>query len=408
MSQFNLTKQSDENERQYIWRICSAKDEGILDLNWQEVADLLNKELHGDSELCYGESVYRKSYSTAKAYYKDVFSKQETPSIIRQLEDRKLELAKESRRVQDQRREYRKYLTQDARLEHLEHTIGEAAYGVGAHLPLLSPCSVKREAGNSEAVLFLADWHYGMTTDNIWNQYNTQICADRARELVEKTIVYLQRHKTKTLHIALLGDACAGAIHVGTRVESEEVVCEQIIHVSELIAECVAALAPYVENAVIYSTYGNHCRTIQNKHDSIHRDNMERLIAWWLRERLRDLPNVAVVEQDELGELIHIQVCNRNLIASHGDLERLNSMGLTFHALFAQKYGLDVHYVVMADKHHLEHTEKLGVDAMIVPAMCGTDEYAHNKRLYSDPAQVLMMFTPDNGRECVYHIKFSK
>lgn len=407
---FDCKRRPDENDRQYIWRICSAKDTGLLRLSWDEVTDLLNDVLYGDSELRYTESVYRKSYHTAKAYYDDVFKKElAAPTVIEQLEAKQEEIDKATKRLQDQRREYRRHVTLQARMEHLHETIAEAAQDLNKNLPLLQLDQRELEiaSGDTEAVLFLSDWHYGMTADNLWNYYDTDICYSRAMELVRKTIVYLHRHQTKTLHVVLLGDACAGAIHVGTRVESEETVCDQLIHVSELFAEVIAALAPHVGHVNVYTTYGNHTRTIQNFSDSIHRDNMERIIGWWLKERLED-SNITVVEEDRYGELIHVPVCGHNLIATHGDLDKFRDMGTYFHTIFSQKYGLDVHYVVVGHWHHTESVERLGIDATIAPAMCGPDEYAHTKRLYSDPAQMLMMFSPTEGRECVYTIKFSQ
>lgn len=41
----NLHKLPDENERQYIWRLASAKDNGTLDLSWPELTEIFNAEL---------------------------------------------------------------------------------------------------------------------------------------------------------------------------------------------------------------------------------------------------------------------------------------------------------------------------------------------------------------------------
>lgn len=412
MDAFDFKRLKDENERQYIWRICSAKGSGLIELSWEDVARIINDELYGDSDLQYTESVYRKSYHTAKAYYDDVFCQMsQAPVALRQLEEKHAEIDRATKRLQDQRREYKKLQTLQARMEHLHDTIVEIAQDLNKKLPLLQTERKEKEiaVGETNAVLFLSDWHYGMTTDNLWGKYNTDICAARAKELVEKTIEYLKRHHVGTLHVVLLGDALAGAIHVGTRIEAEEAVCEQLIHVSELFAEVIDSLAPYVEDVKVYSTYGNHSRTVQKFSDSIHRDNMERIIGWWLKERLSSHHNnITVLEESKYGELIHVPVCGYNLIASHGDLDNFKDVGTYLHTIFTQKYGIDVHHVVIGHWHRAESIERLGIHATIAPAMCGPDEYAHTKRLYSDAAQMLMMFTPDSGCECVYTIKFSR
>lgn len=56
-----------ENEEQYIWRIGQAKDAGEIDLSWEQIADLINKELYEDRPL--SEAAFRKPYQSAKRFY---------------------------------------------------------------------------------------------------------------------------------------------------------------------------------------------------------------------------------------------------------------------------------------------------------------------------------------------------
>lgn len=64
----NLQKVSDESQLEYIWRLCSAKDNGVLELTWVELADILNKELIDDESEYLGESAYRKKVPTSKGF----------------------------------------------------------------------------------------------------------------------------------------------------------------------------------------------------------------------------------------------------------------------------------------------------------------------------------------------------
>ena len=57
----DLKKQNNENERQYIWRLASAKDSGLLDMTWEELSDVLNDELREEDET-YNSSASRKPY----------------------------------------------------------------------------------------------------------------------------------------------------------------------------------------------------------------------------------------------------------------------------------------------------------------------------------------------------------
>lgn len=404
----NTGKEPEETERQYIWRICAAKDHGLLDASWEETAQIINAGLGKEEDEYLCESAYRKSYQIARDYYADVFSKETSASRQEEYRTQQETLYKLKTQVRDQRREYNKDLAREARAEHLHETIRECVNGLAALPPLTVPDYYSSDDG-TEAVLFLSDWHYGLVTDNVWNKYSPKITRLRVGETVAATIEILQRHKVNTLHVVLLGDMVAGAIHTSVRVEAEEKVCEQLIHVSELLAEALASLSDFAPQIEVYCTYGNHARTIQNARDSVHGDNMERIIPWWLKERLRDFVNIRIVPEEECayGELLNIPVGDWHLAAAHGDLDKPSTAGVTLSTMFQRKFGVPIDYVALGHWHHAESVDILGIDTTVVPALCGTDGYAHSRRLYSHPGQTVMVFTPEIGRECVYTIRFS-
>lgn len=399
-----LQKRIDENESQYIWRVGQAKDAGLIDFTWEQLTPILNTQLNIEETEWRGESAWRKKYRVMQQAYDDVFSKLQFSELhMAEIETKTKELFKAKKQFQDQRRECRKLWTAEARFDNLTEKLIESVN----HLCKIKPLTFEDyiiNAGNSEAVIAWADWHYGMVTDNIWNQYNTDICRQRVSKFVSKAIKYIQRHNVKVLHIMLLGDAAHGSIHTGCRVASEEDVCDQLMQSSEIMAEAINELSSYVSEVNVYATYGNHLRTIQNKNDSIHSDNMEKIIPWWLEQRLQNNNKVNIVKSDYY-EFIYLNVCGYNIVGAHGDLEKFKQFGLTVNTLFTKKYGKTIDYTVSADKHHIEEFETMGIESILVRSLCGTDEYANNNRLYSAPGQTLMIFTPEDGRECTYNIK---
>lgn len=399
-----LQKRVDENESQYIWRIGQAKDSGVIDATWSELSPTLNRELDIDETEWRGESAWRKRYRVMQQAWDDVFSKQKfSDSRIIEIEDQIHELFKIKKQVQDQRRELRNILTPDARFNNLTEKLIESANSLCKIKPLEFEDYVLTPS-DSEAVIAWSDWHYGMVTDNIWNKYNTEICRQRVSTFVSKAIERIQKHNVKTLHIMLLGDVAHGAIHNGCRVASEEDVCDQLMQSSEIMAEAINELSSYVAEVNVYATYGNHLRTVQNKNDSIHSDNLEKLVPWWLEQRLQNNNRVNIIKS-EYYEFLYLNVCGYNIVGAHGDLEKFKQFGLTVNTLFTKKYGKTIDYTVSADKHHIEEFETMGVESILVRSLCGTDEYANNHRLYSAPGQTLMIFTPEDGRECTYNIK---
>lgn len=304
----------------------------------------------------------------------------------------------------DQRREYNAILTKEAREENLMDFLKDAVRDLNEKCPLLPRYTdVPMPSSENEAILVLSDWHYGMTANNVWNRYDTGICRERVEELRKKVIPRLMLHDVAILHVFVLGDMCNGAIHVTSRVASEEHVVDQLIHVSEIIAELINDLEGYVAHTNVYCTYGNHMRTVANFKDSIHADNMERVIPWWLKERFSGTDRVTVVDTGR-DEIMRAVVCGTEVCGVHGDLDGNKDAILTLSQIYERAYGRKPRYVFSGHYHSLSDTESCGITAIRAGGLCGTDEFAKNKRLFSEPSQTLAIF--ERGQlDALYHIR---
>lgn len=398
----SLTKSADESELRYIYRIGTLRDNGLIDKTWAELADVMNGELR-DPDEAWSESAYRKKYALMKQCCEE-FGFKESNSEEEDLRRLREEIQKEKRKLYDQRREYNKLVVSDARAEHLTDELIEVAQQMAQKVPLLPhqvyhPSTVPQK----EAVLCFSDWHYGLVTDNIWNKYDPEICRNRVTKLIKYVTQYLFDGNINTLHIVMLGDAAHGAIHTTCRVKAEEDTCDQLMHVAEILAETINELSDYVDEVKVYSCYGNHMRTIQNKSESVHSDNMEKIIPWWIKQRLKSNNKVEVVES-EYKEFTKLNIFGYNICCVHGDLDNFKDIGVTVNTLFSRLFGETIDYTISGDKHHLEEFERFGIESILVRSLCGADDYANEKRLYAKPGQTLIVFNDVYGRECTYHI----
>ena len=401
--EYNLTTETYEQ----LLADCSNKVQKISDLDWSEICDKYNLDFNPDTIRKGAQpplvgSAFVSEYYKWKESQKDSDTKED--SYFKELQIQKDAIYKEKRKLYDQRREYNKLLISDARAEHLCEELIKAANRLNEEKPLLFKEKWFKPNIHKEAVLCWADWHYGMITDNIWNTYNTEICRERVKTLVEITKEFIELNKIDVLTILTLGDFAHGGIHTGCRVKSEEDVCDQLMHVAELMAEAINELSTVVNHIDVYSCYGNHMRTIQNKNDSIHSDNMEKIIPWWLKQRLQNNTKVEIIES-EYKEFTRVNILGSHICAVHGDLEKdFKKIGVTINTIFSKKFGETIDYTISADKHHIEEFEQLGIKSVLVPCLCGTDDHANNGRLYSDAGQTLMIFNDVYGRESTYHI----
>ena len=397
-----IKKNANETEEQFLWRVGQTIDSGQIE-SWKSINNIINKELGIEEERWRDESAFRKRYQAAKKFYDNCFSKMESDTYAKEVKVMTDKLYKERRKFYDQKREYNKLLVSDARAEHLTEELILAANRLNEFKPLVFENTYFNSTVHKEALIAFSDWHYGLVTDNIWNKYNTEICRQRVKKFVELAKEFLELNNIGVLTIVMLGDAANGAIHVSCRVQAEEDTCDQLMHVSEIMAEAINELSNVVNKVNVYSCYGNHLRTIQDKNDSIHSDNMEKVIPWWLKQRLKDNYKVNIIES-EYKEFTKLNILGFNICCVHGDLENFKNIGTTVNTIFSRKFGETIDYTISGDKHHLEEFEQFDIESILIRSLSGTDDYANNKRLYSKPGQTLMIFNDIYGRESTYHI----
>lgn len=395
-----------DGESKFDWhkRLVYGKlvDKTLADMDYSELAELVYGQPYASDvarRMLYG------SRKTLELMEEENIDHAGSAEMAAELDMKMIELQKERQRFYDQRREYRKLMSRDGRLDHLYDSLIMAAERLDETVGrMYADDSFVRVPGNGcEAVLVFSDWHYGMTADNIFNTYNTEICMERVHAVVQHALYRIALHGCSTLHIVILGDMFHGAIHTSARVASEELVCDQIMQVSEILAQSIQKLAGYVDTTYVYMTYGNHGRTVANKKENIHSDNIERLVPWWLEQRLSGYKCISVVP-DSGTEFLLIDAAGHNICATHGDLDSVKNSPRLLSSLFHKKYGKDIEYILLGDKHHHESFDELGVTAELCGSLCGTDDYANDKRLFSKPSQLLLIVDPKEGIDARYRL----
>lgn len=399
----DLLKKENETPLQYHKRLVYGKlvDKTLDDIDYSELAELLyGKQYASDvaRRMVYG------SRKTLELMDEQVIEGSSDQDVNSEIDYKIAELKKERQKFFDQRREYSKMIANDGRREHMYESLAESASKLNETIGkrYTGHCGISEPSGN-DAVLVLSDWHYGLVADNVFNKYDTEICKERIKTVFNKAAERIIAHNCDQLHIVVLGDLIHGAIHTSARVASEELTCDQIMQVAELLAQSIEWIGECAPVIRVYTTYGNHARTIQNKHDSIHRDNMERIIPWWLKQRLAIHDNIYIDDESE-NEFIFVNASGHFICASHGDLDSISSSPRLLSTLFNKKYGINVECILLGDKHHHESFEELGTTAIVCGSLCGTDDYANNKRLFSRPEQLLLIVNENVGVDAEYRL----
>lgn len=301
------------------------------------------------------------------------------------------ELYKERVKIRDELNNYRKTLREDARIE----TFKEELFKHIDNLPKIEIPTAPfnyLECKGKEAILMICDLHIGVECDNVYNKYNFEIAKERLSKLVNDTIYYCNINEVETLHILQLGDMIHGIIHNNARLQQELNLIDQITKASELLSQAVNKLQKAAPHVTYRSVVDNHSRAMGNKADNIESENFNRLIDWYIEERLKDT-KVEFIHEDNLDiGVIKLKVNGKNIIAAHGHEDNINSclqgyIGLT-------KEFID--YILLGHTHSNKLKEFQGCRVIVSGSIVGTEQYAFSKRLFSKASQTLLIFEDEN------------
>lgn len=307
-------------------------------------------------------------------------------------------LFKEQVKYRDLLATYRRKLRDEARIEVMVDAIKDTIKDLKA-LPQVNYLNtrerlsiLKRDSVPNEAVLLLSDLHIGVECDNFYNQYNSKIASERMSILVANVIDYCQRNSVQRLNILNLGDLIHGIIHVSARVEQEFDVINQVMVASEILSQALNLLQEAAPEVIYRSAVDNHSRIIADKNEHIEKENFSKLIDWYIQERLKNTKIQFVNDNldDTLGKFTLLN--GQKLMFAHGHLENYNSAVQNF--VGATKEFID--YICIGHWHCEKIKNFQDARVIVNGSIVGTEQYALNHRLFSHPAQYLLIFENTN------------
>jgi len=393
----NVLKNEGESNLDYAFRLYNNKV--LYNLSNKEIHELYVKQT-GDNR---GESTVRCEIMNFIKGFNQGFEKaledRDNDDILKELEEKRLEIEKEKIRFQDQKREYRNYLRADARFEHLVNTMQSEINKLKYIKPFVT-YDIPKEANGNHAVLIVSDWHTGIKESNYWNEISVPILRNRIEELQSKVVEYCKRNNVTTLHLEILGDMVNGLIHLGTRISNEEDVITQTMIASEILANMISCLANNISEIKIYSATGNHGRCVANAKESIDTENFERMIPWYLKSRLSEFKNIEFCENMYDDNIIVYEFLNEKIFSIHGHEDRVGKVINDLSSML-KVFPTEVH---MGHYHSYYEKEEHDMSVVVNGTASGVDKYAKHIRKTNKPSQTLLIYNED-GRECTYKIK---
>lgn len=302
------------------------------------------------------------------------------------LEIKQRQLYIQQTKTRDTLNAYRRAMRDDARVELFKDGLLEAI----EKLEQLPKVEIKQDMQSSdvkEAILMLSDMHIGVDCNNFYNTYNEKVAVKRVSHLVDKTIKYCQENKVKRLTIINMGDMIHGIIHTNARIEAGLVVTEQIMTAAEIISQALNRLQESAPEIVYRSVVDNHSRAVANKHEAIEKENFNKIIDWFIEERLKDSKIKFAHDNLDDGLGIFSLFNGKTVIFAHGHQDSMNNAFQNF----IGATGKFFHYALLSHYHAEKMKSYQGVKVFINGSIVGTEEYALSRRLFNKPAQKLLI-----------------
>ena len=265
--------------------------------------------------------------------------------------------------------------------------------------------------GKRTLVLCVADCHYGAEwvvrglRGEILNRYNPEVFAERMDDMLAQVREIIAREGISDVQLLLCGDSLDGMLRNSQLMKLRWGVIESCMRFSEHMAQWIAALSQYATVSVC-GVDGNHTetRTLNSKRGDFPGENLEKVIFWFLAERLKGVPGVFVDSVTEQRK--HLTVQGFNLLLTHGtDIKSLENAAKQTMLL----YGEAIDYLICGHKHREQeyvsgYTDQGNSVVIRVPSVCGMDEYAQRLGYGGKPGALAMVLEAGYGRRCIYPI----
>lgn len=377
-----------ENEEQFIWRICQAKENGLFNGDWKEVADVINKEFRADESEYRTESAYRKFYQYAKKFYDaGVFKEYNSKALEKQQQ----EIRKEKQKLFDERTSLNRILREQSRRESMSDIVKRA---IDEYQPVkFDYVPHQRIDSDSDLIIHLTDIHCGVDIDSMFNKFNLEILEQRLKNFLDEILEIQKTYDSENAYLIIGGDLIQGLIHVNARIEAKENIVEQIMNVSDLISNFIYELSKVFNKVEIHTTAGNHSRSTASKEETVRGENFDLLIPFVCKKELKNVKNVKFIDNVLECDIATFAVRGHMIYATHGDKD--TPKNVVYHMTqFAKKANLP-----LPDICYLGHRHTNGLttvdDVKVIESGCvdGMDSYAIDSRLVGTPEQTVTVVT---------------
>ena len=397
-------KLENENESQYIYRIGQAKDNGLINDTWDNIAIKINTELGKPENEWKGESVYRKKYLNFKEARDNHVFDVPTNQQIDELKNTINEIREEKIKIQTLNIERNRYDREESRQALFYEYVGSQINSLP--LPEFKPLYRLNENNKVNYLVCIADIHYGASFVSRNNEYSPEIFKERLSFLATYLLEFINRKKIDTITIAELGDTIQGILRISDLKLNDSSVVKAVVEISRLLAEFLNELSKYVNIEYYHVGTSNHSqiRPLGTKANQFVDEDLEYVIGNYISDLLKNnfRVNVHLVNNGE--HFIEIKGLGYKVIAAHG--HQFNNLETAVRDM-SMSLGEFVDYLVVGHYHNAKNVDiaegcTYNMELLCCPSFVGSDPYADSLMKGSKAATVVYGFDEIYGHTETY------
>ena len=386
-----MTTYENESMEEALYRLATLKKRGEIEATWDDIASLLNEKYNQH----YCESRYRKRYNKLRQFEPADPPLMYDTTLDQVMQDKIEEIEKQRIRFRVDQARKRKDLRGDA-------LIDEVLECLVSQIPTVKPVARNnkpdRDSQKKAVYCLLSDIHYGLEFDSYNGKYSPEIAEQRVMAYADKVVEIGKG--IDTCYVSLLGDFVSGIIHSAIRIENAENVVEQIVHVSNLIANFLYVLTLNFDHVIVNSVSGNHSR-LDQKDDALRKERLDDLIPWYAKARLKDCDNIEFIDNIIDNSIASFFIFNKLYVAVHGDFDKKPAESAR---RISDLINDRIDYFLSGHMHiaeaRFDNTGFIRNGAVV----SGGDDYTTKKRLFG-PAMQLCLICDEDGVEAMYPVR---
>ena len=370
-----------ENEKHisYLMRLVAVKLEELpSDLEWDEIVKLCDLKNSKNNHVHYDtlRKVMQPSEFGAYAIYKYMLDNAiESDEILNQMEQKQLEIKKETQKLRDLRSGQNEVIRNQSRKESILEEVREYTSNL---IPVIPPKTREIARGNISAILGIADAHYGEELSieglkgDIINLYNPEIFEERMWELFNEYVDLIKFEKISKIKFFDLSDSVVGMLRISGLQHIKYGLVESSIKYAHFMAAWLNALSKYVD-IDYYSCLGNHCETrpFASRSSDFAKENMQYVIDDIIKTELSKNKSVKI---NDVKALQYVECDDIKILATHGQEEKnLVDSVLRYKEIYDVKFDLMISGHLHNSK---QETASLHTKIIQFPSIMGSNVYS--------------------------------